>query len=90
MSDHMLDREDVPENIPSHNYDNSDSNCPASLSGAVDIKISLSVITQLKYDSIVAEYSNWLANLKTAFNEDPAKFPTSCQKIILASIILDK
>src|SRR5436190_3906231 len=91
MSDRASDRADTPENtIPPRNRDDSDSDCPAPLSGAVGIKISPSVITQLKYDSTVAQYSNWLADLKTAFDGDPAKFPTSRQKVILASVTLDE
>ena len=89
-SDHASDKEDVPENIPPCNHDDSDLDYPAPLFRAVDIKISPSVIIQLKYDSTVAQYNNWLADLKTAFDEDPAKFFTSHQKIILASIILNK
>src|SRR5436189_6099051 len=76
--------------IPPRNYDDSNLDCPASLSGVVNIKIFSSIIIQLKYDSIVAQYSNWLADLKTTFNKNPVKFLMSCQKIILASVILDK
>jgi len=90
-SNHALEREDIPENmIPPRNYDDSNLDCPASLSGVVNIKIFSSIIIQLKYDSIVAQYSNWLADLKTTFNKNPVKFLMSCQKIILASVILDK
>ena len=58
--------------------------------GAKGIKISPSDIPTLKYDSTVAQYNNWLTDLKTAFDGDPAKFPTSRQKIILASVTLDE
>ena len=91
MLNHALDRVDILKNmIPLHNHNDSDSNCPASLSKVIDIKISSLIIIQLKYDSIMTQYSNWLADLKTAFNRDPAKFPISCQKIILMSMILNK
>ena len=78
MSNHVSEREDTSENtIFPHNYDNNNSNYPASLPGTVGIKISPSVIIQLKYNSTVAQYSNWLADLKITFNEDLAKFSTS-------------
>src|SRR5436189_5174325 len=76
--------------ISHRNCDDSDLNYSASLSVSVGIKISPLVIIQLKYDSTMTQYSNWLADLKTAFDGDPAKFPTSHQKVILASVILDK
>ena len=73
-----LDRVNIPENtILPYNCDDSDSNYPASLFRAINIKISSLIIIQLKYDSTVAQYSNWLADLKITFDEDPAKFPTS-------------
>src|SRR5436189_148602 len=37
-----------------------------------------------------AEFNNWLVNLKTDFDENSARFSTSCQKIILTLIILDE
>src|SRR5436189_256834 len=54
------------------------------------IKISPSDIPKLRYNSTVAQYNNWLADLRTAFNRDLAKYPTSHQKIILALITLDE
>src|SRR5438045_3617182 len=68
----------------------SDLDCPVPLPNSKGIKISLSDIPKLRYNSTVAQYHNWLVNLKTTFNGDLAKFPTSCQKIILASITLDE
>lgn len=53
------------------------------------IKFSASDITRLKYDSTVAEFNNWLQDLKSAFDSDPAKFPESRQKVILASMTMD-
>src|SRR5438045_7120409 len=74
--------------------DNSDpssnSDCPVPLPNFKGIKISPSDIPKLQYNSTVAQYNNWLIDLKTAFDGDPAKFSTSCQKIILASITLDE
>ena len=68
----------------------SDLDCPVPLPNSKGIKISLSDIPKLRYNSTVAQYHNWLVNLKTTFDGDPAKFPTSHQKIILASITLDE
>jgi hypothetical protein len=47
-------------------------------------------ITKLRYNSTVAQYENWLFDLKRAFRGDPTKFPTSGEKIILASMTLDE
>ena len=61
-----------------------------SLSDHKNIKINLSDILKLAYNSMIAQFNNWLADLKTDFDEDSARFSTSCQKIILISIMLDK
>jgi hypothetical protein len=74
----------IPANV------NSDSDCPAPLPGYRGIKINPSDIPKLAYNSTVAQYNNWLADLKTGFDGDPARFPTSRQKVILASITLDE
>jgi hypothetical protein len=66
-----------------------DSECPTPEPGRKGIKFSPSDITKLRYNSTVAQYENWLFDLKRAFSGDPAKFPTSSQKIILASMTLD-
>src|SRR5436190_18947749 len=68
----------------------SNSDCPVPLPNFKGIKISPLDIPKLQYNSTVAQYNNWLVDLKTAFDRDSAKFPTSCQKIILALITLDK
>src|SRR5947207_6833880 len=68
----------------------SDSDCPVPLPNFKGIKISPSDIPKLRYNSTFTQYNNWLIDLKTAFDGDPAKFSTSHQKIILASITLDE
>src|SRR5436190_15233501 len=70
---------------PSSNLD-----CPVPLPNFKGIKISPSDIPKLQYNSTVTQYNNWLVDLKTAFDGDSAKFPTSHQKIILALITLDE
>jgi len=69
---------------------NSNSNCLAPLLDYKSIKINLLDISKLAYNSTIIQYNNWLVDLKTDFDKDPARFPTSHQKIILVSIILDK
>ncbi len=69
---------------------NSDSDCSAFLSDHKSIKINLSDISKLVYNSTVTQYNNWLANLKIDFDKDSARFSTSCVKIILISITLNK
>ena len=54
------------------------------------MKFSPSDITKLCYNSTVAQYENWVFDLRRAFRGDPAKFPTSSEKIILASMTLDE
>ena len=71
------------------NKDN-DSDCAVSSADHKSIKINLLNISKLVYNSTVAQFNNWLVNLKTDFDEDPARFSTSYQKIILILIILDK
>src|SRR5436190_8584999 len=67
-----------------------DSDCPTPIPGHKGIKLTPSDITQLEYKSNVAQFNNWLADLESAFDGDPAKYPTSRQKIILASMTMDK
>ena len=74
----------------SHISENSNSDCSALLLNYKRIKINLSDILKLAYNSIIAQYNNWLINLKTDFDEDSARFSISCQKIILTLIILNK
>jgi hypothetical protein len=74
----------------SESLENSNSDCPVPPPDHKRIKISAADIPKLAYSSTVAQYKNWLANLKTGFDEDLTRFSTSYQKIILASIILNK
>ena len=84
------DDSDDPESPEPAPDSDLDSDCPPPLPGAKGIKISPSDIPKLAYNGTVAQYNNWLVDLKTAFDGDPAKFPTSRQKIILASVTLDE
>jgi len=70
--------------------ESSDSECPIPAPGRKGMKFAPSDITKLRYNSTVAQYENWLFDLKRAFRGDPAKFPTSGEKIILASMTLDE
>src|SRR5437773_2579888 len=67
----------------------SDSDCPEAPPGHKGIKFNVADLTKLSYDSDVAKYNDWLADLKAAFKGDPAKFPNSGQKIIQASMTLE-
>lgn len=67
----------------------ADSECPVPRPGLKGIKLNPSDITRLRYDSNVAQFNNWLEDLKSAYDGDPAKYPTSRQKIILASMTID-
>lgn len=73
-----------------HDHIDSDSDCPAAPANFKGIKFSPSDIPKLQYNSTVAQYNNWLVKLKNAFAGDPAKYPTSRQKIILAQATLDE
>src|SRR5213082_3509874 len=75
---------------PDDSDTSADSDCPAPLPSFKGIKIFPSDILKLRYSSTVTQYHNWLVDLKTAFDEDPVKFPSSRQKIILASITLNE
>ena len=72
------------------NSNDSDLDCPIPLQGYKGIKITPSDIPKLQYNSTVSQYDNWLVDVKTIFNGDPARFPTNCQKIILATMTLDE
>jgi hypothetical protein len=77
--------------ILSYKYDSeTDSDYPAVPAGHKGIKINPSDITQLRYNSNIAQFNNWLADLRSAFRGDPAKYPTSDQRIILASMTTDE
>jgi hypothetical protein len=82
---HRNDNIDIAE--PPDSSD--DSECPTPEPGCKGIKFSPFDITKLHYNSTVAQYENWLFDLKRAFSGDPAKFPTSSQKIILVSMTLN-
>ena len=68
----------------------TDSDCPKPLPGLKGIKLNPSDITQLHYDSNIAQFNNWLKDLKLVFDGDLAKYPTNCQKIIFASMTMDE
>ena len=70
--------------------DEPDSDCPDSQPGHKGIKFNAADITKLKYNSDVARYRNWLTDLQSAFDGDPARFPESRQKVIFATITLDE
>ena len=57
--------------------ENSDFNCSASLSDYKSIKINMLNISKLTYNSTVTQYNNWLADIKTDFNENSARFSIS-------------
>ena len=69
---------------------NNDSDCFVLSSDYRNIKINLSDIFKLTYNSTIIQYNNWLADLKIDFDENSARFSTSCQKIILILITLNK
>src|SRR6266487_7212690 len=87
MSD---DESSISEEFITSAIKNSNSDCSASLSDYKSIKINISDISKLMYNSTITQYNNWLADIKTDFDEDSARFSISCQKIILISIILDE
>src|SRR5579871_1364685 len=72
-------------------YDSeADSECRTPFPGLKDINSTHQILcTQLRYDSNVTQFNNWLVDLKSAFDGDPAKYPTSRQKIILTSMTID-
>ncbi len=57
--------------------ENSNSDCPVLLPDHKSIKINLSDILKLTYNSTIVQFNNWLVNLKTDFDEDSARFFTS-------------
>ena len=68
----------------------ADSDCPQTVAHRKGLKFNVSDITRLRYNSNVAQFNNWLADLKSAFDGDSAKFPTNRHKIILASMTMDE
>ena len=72
-------------------YDSeADFECPKPSLGLKGIKLNPLDITRLRYDSNVAQFNNWLEDLKLVFDSDPTKYPTSRQKIIFTSITINK
>ena len=65
----------------------ADSDCPQTVAHRKGLKFNVSDITRLRY---VAQFNNWLADLRSAFDGDPAKFSTNRHKIILASMTMDE
>jgi hypothetical protein len=66
-----------------------DSDCPVPLPNFKGMKFDLSNLTELHYNSDIARYTNWLADLKRTFKGDPATFPTSSRKVTLGTMTLD-
>ena len=89
-NDTFNENEELRDQEDSHTLKNSNSDCSALLSDHKKIKINSSDILKLAYNSIIAQYNNWLVNLKTNFDKDSARFFISHQKVILILIILDK
>ena len=54
--------------------ENSNSDCSAFLSDYKSIKINASDISKLAYNSTIVQYNNWLADVKTDFDRDSARF----------------
>src|SRR6266536_4275011 len=90
MSDNNNNESCISEEFITSVIENSDSDCSAFLSDYKSIKINVSDISKLMYNSMIVQYNNWLADVKTDFDEDSARFSISCQKIILISITLDE
>ena len=87
MSD---DKSSTSEEFIISAIENSNSDCSAFLPDYKSIKINVSDISKLMYNSTITQYNNWLADVKTDFDEDSARFSISHQKIILISIIFDE
>ena len=71
------DEPSTPEESVTPAIENSDSDCPAPLPGYKGIKINASDIPKLAYNSTIAQYNNWLADVKTGFDRDSARFSIS-------------
>ena len=57
--------------------ENSNSDYSAFLSDYKSIKINMSDISKLTYNSTIIQYNNWLADVKTDFDRDSARFSIS-------------
>ena len=53
---------------------NSNSNYSIFLSDYKSIKINVLDISKLMYNSMIIQYNNWFADIKTDFNRNSAKF----------------
>ena len=89
-NDMFNDKSNIFEEFIISVIENSNFNCSVLLSDHKSIKINMPDISKLTYNSTVTQYNNWLANIKTDFDRDFARFFINCQKIILISIIFDK
>ena len=74
MSDNDNNKFHVSEKFITFVIKNNNFNCSAFLSNHKNIKINASDILKLTYNSTIAQYNNWLANVKTNFNENFARF----------------
>jgi len=68
----------------------ADSDYPEPPPDHRPIKIAPSDLTKLRYESNITEYNNWLADLRSAFAADPAKYRSGAQRMILASMTFDQ
>ena len=87
MSD---DESNISEEFIISVIENSDFDCSTLLSDYKSIKINASDILKLTYNSMIIQYNNWFADVKTDFDENSARFFINHQKIILISIIFDE
>ena len=90
MSDDNNNKSSISEESVISVIENSNSDCSALLPNYKSIKINVSDISKLTYNSMIAQYNNWLTDVKTDFDKDSARFSISHQKIILVSITLNK
>ena len=77
ISDNDNDESCIFEESVISAIENSNSDCSASLSDYKSIKINMSDISKLMYNSMIAQYNNWLADVKTDFDRDSARFSIS-------------
>lgn len=66
-----------------------DSDCPEPMEGHRGTKFNPADLTKLRHNGDVAQYNNWIQDLRSAFDGDPARYPTNRHKIILAILTLD-
>ena len=58
--------------------ENNNSDCFAFLLNYKSIKNNTSDISKLMYNNMITQYNNWLADVKTDFDEDSARFSINC------------